>query len=108
MHRRVGDLFRLANDCQPLRRLQRLERVNIAVASKMTVLLLLNMGDEFRLRRGCWFGLRFEVGRKKRGALLIDNLAGSEVGARNRGEASANSFDQTRSDDVSDDFAVAS
>src|SRR5213079_2603044 len=86
MHRRVGDLFRLANDCQPLRRLQRLERVNIAVSSKMTVLLLLNMGDEFRLRRGCWFGLRFEVGRKKREALLIDNLAGSAVGERNRGE----------------------
>src|SRR5438045_8526158 len=99
MHRRVGDLFRLANDCQPLRRLQRLERVNIAVSSKMTVLLLLNMGDELRFRRGCWFGLRFEVGRKKRETLLFDNLAGSAAGERNRGGTWDNRCDKSKSAD---------
>src|SRR5204862_232398 len=40
-------------------------------------------------------------------AMLIDNLAGSAVGERNRGETSANPFDQNRSADISDGFAVA-
>src|SRR4029453_846984 len=106
MHRCIGDLFRLADDCPPLRRLQRLERVNVAVSSKVAALLLLNVGDQFRFRRGCWFGLRFEVGRKKRETLLIDNLADSAVYERNRGETSADSFDQNRSADIADGFAV--
>ena len=107
MHRCVGDFFRLADDCQPLRRLQRLEGVNVAVSTKVAGLLLLNVGDQFRFRRGCWFGLRFEVGRKKRETLLIDNLADGAVGELNRGETSADPFDQNRSADIADGFAVA-
>src|SRR5947208_15151970 len=69
--------------------------------------LVLNVGGQCRFRRKAWFRLRFEVGRKKLETLLIDNLAGSAVGERNRGETSANPFDQNRSADISDGFAVA-
>ena len=107
MHRCVSDFFRLADDCQPLRRFQGLKGVNAAVSTEMAALLLLNVGDQFRFRRRAWFGLRFEVGRKKRETLLIDNLADCAVCERNRGETSPNPFDQNRSADVADGFAVA-
>src|SRR5207302_4548225 len=107
MHRCISDFLRLADDGKPLRRLQRLERVNGAVPGKMATLLLLNMGNEFRFLRRRWFGLRFEVGCKKRETLLIDNLADSPVCERNRGETSTNPFGQNRSADIADGFAVA-
>src|SRR5207302_10066281 len=107
MHRCIGDLFGLADDCQPLRRLQRLERVNVAVSTKMAALRLLNIGDQFRFRAGSWFGLRFEVGREKGETLLIDNLADSAVCERNGGETSSDPFDQNRSADIADGFPVA-
>src|SRR5207248_3450274 len=107
MHRCISDFLRLPDDCKPLRRLQRLERVNVAVPGKMATLLLLNMGNEFRFLRGRWFGLRFEVGCEKRETLLIDNLADSPVCERNRGETSTNPFGQNRSADITDGFAIA-
>src|SRR5882724_6942353 len=107
MHWCVSDFFRLVDDCQPLRRLQRLERVNVAGSSKMAALFLLNIGDQLCFRTGSWFGLRFEIGGKKRETLLIDNLADSAVCERNRGETSTNPLDQNRSADIADGFAVA-
>src|SRR6266480_1754147 len=107
MHWCIGDLLRLADDCQSLRRLQRLERVNVAGSSKMAALFLLNIGDQLCFRAGSWFGLRSKIGGKKRETLLIDNLADSAVCERNRGETSTNPFDQNRSADIADGFAVA-
>src|SRR6184192_4024867 len=88
-------------------RLQRLERINIAVSTKMATLCPLNIGNQFRLRAGSWFGLRFEVGRKQRGTLLIDNLADRHVCERNGRETSADPFDQNRGADIANSFSVA-
>src|SRR5947199_9286507 len=104
MHRCIGDLFGLADDCQPLRRLQRLERVNVARSTQMAALLPLNIGDQFRFRAGSWFGRRFEVGGKKRETLRIATLADSAVSTRNRGETSGNRVAQTRSADIAGGF----
>src|SRR5438552_19179582 len=107
MNRRVSDLLRLADDCQPLRRLQRIERVNRAAPAKMPALLLLNLGDKLCLRAGLRFDLCFEVRRKKRETFLVDNLAASAVCECDRGQTPADSFEQHGTADVADGFHVA-
>src|SRR5438067_13334776 len=72
----------------------------------MATLRPLNIGNQFRLRAGSWFGLRFEVGRKQRGTLLIDNLADRHVCERNGRETSPDPFDQDRRADIAGSLSV--
>ena len=85
----VCDLFRLVDNREPLRRLQRIERENRAVASKVTALLPLDIADQLRFGARSRFGLRFKIGGEERKTLLIDNLANGAIRKGNRGKPAA-------------------